>query len=492
MNELKYEEFIKLWNELDKAMFSQLPPNHSISSQLKESLLKLFCVRASEQGKMDVIESIFKDNKVLMGMNSNWTPWFSLPYVENPKEHPFFQVYFGVSWSGSVSTTLSNFISSTLSAASRPPLLSALDELSSFQSSKGPGSSSMPGSRTMSPSVASRAGLNLNGPSVWNTLHTGRALTGPVGTSGSQKSGSRLRVALSKDGSRGALSSSNGFIRIATLSSAGMIDGAPVWLESGPTGLVWLDKDRLVAVGTAHHGVSVWDDGTGQMVADWSAPNKACSVVRTLDATVDGRVVMIGTSSAGMDSGEILEWSPAVNGTVGTQTVVGGEAPLCLSLSPGGRSVAFGTAGGSAVVVDRRSDSSMTTLEVAQGSGVVAMDWSEDGTKLVALDGSGTVSLWETAAPSQPVHTVSLGSAATVDNGDVRLSGDGGSALVSVGAAAPARLVNLAEGSKMELTPAAGGLDWRRDVGGLALIAGTSESSPAFLDTWSVVSTWSE
>ncbi|ERN04575.1 hypothetical protein AMTR_s00075p00070220 [Amborella trichopoda] len=107
----------------------------STLSKLEVSILRYYIVHLLQSGRQDKIFEFFRRYaSVLLQRNEDWTPWFAIPYLNNPSLEPQFRVYFSKEWYDALLLSFRNFLSEvfneciSLTSSRLPTLLKVASE----------------------------------------------------------------------------------------------------------------------------------------------------------------------------------------------------------------------------------------------------------------------------------------------------------------------------------------------------------------------------
>ncbi|XP_050222031.1 uncharacterized protein LOC126672132 [Mercurialis annua] len=101
----------------------------STLSKLEVSIIKYYIVCAIQSGKKDKVVEFFEiHGNDLLHKSADWTPWFAIPYLKNPKLDPQFRVYFTKEWCDALRLSVRNFFSEIFNGTRIPSLLKISSE----------------------------------------------------------------------------------------------------------------------------------------------------------------------------------------------------------------------------------------------------------------------------------------------------------------------------------------------------------------------------
>ncbi|XP_022922991.1 WD repeat-containing protein 91 homolog isoform X2 [Cucurbita moschata] len=101
----------------------------STVSKLEVSILRYYMVHAIQSGRTDKVLEFLKTNgNDLLQRTKDWTPWFAMPYLKNPKFDPHFHVYFTKEWYEALHVSVRNFFSEVFNGTRIPALLKLSSE----------------------------------------------------------------------------------------------------------------------------------------------------------------------------------------------------------------------------------------------------------------------------------------------------------------------------------------------------------------------------
>lgn len=134
--------FMDYWSYLDQKHFSKLTiklavaggggtggvggsssPPVALTRRYELNLMRYYLVNAVRAGKPEKAFEFFENYLGKVQSQPEWKEWFSLPFVKNPDEHPFFSVYFSQAWIDSLVVSLQNFLSILFQSLPFPRLL---------------------------------------------------------------------------------------------------------------------------------------------------------------------------------------------------------------------------------------------------------------------------------------------------------------------------------------------------------------------------------
>ncbi|KAF9667433.1 hypothetical protein SADUNF_Sadunf15G0022600 [Salix dunnii] len=95
-----------------KQCFSNLSENVLVDTLLKLEgyILRYYIVYAIQMGRKDMVLEFFGINgNELAQKGHEWTPWFAIPYVKNPRLDPQFRIYFSKEWYEGLRLSVRNF-----------------------------------------------------------------------------------------------------------------------------------------------------------------------------------------------------------------------------------------------------------------------------------------------------------------------------------------------------------------------------------------------
>ena len=200
-------------------------------------------------------------------------------------------------------------------------------------------------------------------------------------------------VAVSNDGKRAAAAGADKTIRVYDPETGKLEATLPGHTAAVTTLAFYPDNNRLVAAG-GDRIVRVWDVA-GKKVAKELPGHE--SAVLAVALSPDGKVLASGAADRtargwDVESGKQL-WAWA------------GKSAVCgVAVRPGGKQVAAGTADGTLVALDISAGSPKeVSLQAAHVSGVAAVVYSPDGTKLATVGGDGALRIWTVGEAGQPV-----------------------------------------------------------------------------------------
>lgn len=93
------------------------------------SFRRLYVVNAIKGGQMKLAMDYLKNNSSNLvteseGIpDSDWSPWFSIPFINQPQNDKRFIAYFSPSWETSVKTSFTNFLSTIFMNVQLPKLI---------------------------------------------------------------------------------------------------------------------------------------------------------------------------------------------------------------------------------------------------------------------------------------------------------------------------------------------------------------------------------
>lgn len=110
----------------------------STMSKLEVSILRYYMVHAIQSGRTDkVLEFLKLNGNDLLQRTKDWTPWFAMPYLKNPKFDPNFHVYFTKEWYEALHVSVRNFFSEVFNGTRIPALLKLSSEKNTVNHLKG-------------------------------------------------------------------------------------------------------------------------------------------------------------------------------------------------------------------------------------------------------------------------------------------------------------------------------------------------------------------
>ena len=74
------------------------------------SLLRMYLVNASVNGKQEKIIEFFEKCGSELHKEPEWKEWFALPFIKSPEENPLFMVYFTRQWQDTMFISLHNLL----------------------------------------------------------------------------------------------------------------------------------------------------------------------------------------------------------------------------------------------------------------------------------------------------------------------------------------------------------------------------------------------
>ena len=121
------ENFISLWDFLNKRFFLHLDQEHcKMFATMKSELIIYYivaCVKAKNKAKLSEFFSTFSHEILSSNCELDLRKWYVIPYLENPDSDKEFAVYFTPRWLDNLRTVLFNYISTVLRSAPPPRLL---------------------------------------------------------------------------------------------------------------------------------------------------------------------------------------------------------------------------------------------------------------------------------------------------------------------------------------------------------------------------------
>lgn len=127
--------FMDYWSYLDQKHFAKLTSlkpgsttatattNGSLTRRYELNLMRYYLVNAVRAGRSDKAFEFVENYMVKLQSQPEWKEWFSLPFVRNPDEHPFFSVYFSQAWIDALIVSLQNFLNIVFQSVPFPRLL---------------------------------------------------------------------------------------------------------------------------------------------------------------------------------------------------------------------------------------------------------------------------------------------------------------------------------------------------------------------------------
>ena len=138
VNSFNINALMELWNFLHARFFSHLDSEFAQTVQkLELSLKRYYVVNCIQAGKKEQAllfferyESHFNSDERLAVSNtgsstisSDWRAWFSLPFISQPQNDPYFEVFFTKQWVEGFVISLRNFLSLIFTSLPLPKLL---------------------------------------------------------------------------------------------------------------------------------------------------------------------------------------------------------------------------------------------------------------------------------------------------------------------------------------------------------------------------------
>lgn len=115
IKQLDLTGLIEYWTTIEQRIspiFSDFDrTNVEIFSKTRFHLYRCYLMHAVQTSKQEKINEFFdRLGKVLLQKNDWPKEWFTLPFIENPEENPFFRVYFSKQWNEVFWRSVENFL----------------------------------------------------------------------------------------------------------------------------------------------------------------------------------------------------------------------------------------------------------------------------------------------------------------------------------------------------------------------------------------------
>lgn len=219
------------------------------------------------------------------------------------------------------------------------------------------------------------------------------------------------------------------------------------------TALAWLNDDTLLSAG-GDKLLRAWDVKAGKAAGEW--PGHAAAVL-ALAAAPDGSLAVSGSADK-----TVHGWNVKTGKPLWTWTAQ--SAVAAVAVSPNGkRAVVGGADGGLSVLAIDGAEVKLAGYVNAHVSGVGALAFNSDGTRLASVGGDGLVKVWTIPEHGTPAQGPRLGggtadAAAEQPLSAVAFSPDG-TRIAAAGADRAIRLYDAARGGA-ELRVLRGCTDW--------------------------------
>lgn len=117
-----------LWRYLETRFFSRLDAKLYVAvRKLEQSLKRYYLVFCIQNAHLDHVKEFFETSAEELARDEEWKPWFVLPFMKNPEQHPDFEPYFSKQWVEMLSISLQNFISTMIVSVPKPMIFSLED-----------------------------------------------------------------------------------------------------------------------------------------------------------------------------------------------------------------------------------------------------------------------------------------------------------------------------------------------------------------------------
>ncbi|ORZ25829.1 hypothetical protein BCR42DRAFT_401016 [Absidia repens] len=115
---------VEYYRYLDIRFFSRLDTRFQQTvKKFEHCLLRHYLVHAMQHKKRDKVKDFFEIYGSDLHGTSEWSPWFSLPYVKQPASDPIFETFFTKQWVDNYTTSLHNFLATIFQNMPLPSLL---------------------------------------------------------------------------------------------------------------------------------------------------------------------------------------------------------------------------------------------------------------------------------------------------------------------------------------------------------------------------------
>src|SRR5437868_6405726 len=117
IHQFDINNLIDYWTQIEQRLLSTLEINNqqiiNVLTKIRMNLYRCYLIHAVQSSKNDKINEFFERlTKILQQQSNEWSKeWFILPFIQNPEENIFFQIYFSKQWNELFWISLQNFLS---------------------------------------------------------------------------------------------------------------------------------------------------------------------------------------------------------------------------------------------------------------------------------------------------------------------------------------------------------------------------------------------